>query len=259
MFPLRILFRVAGVLFWVLSGWILILFQPIWPLSFRRVVIRLWSRLLLLILGIRIDLKGKLPEGGALLVANHVSWLDIFVINSHRATHFVAKSEIRDWPVLGFLVGRAGTFYLDRGRGRDALRVMHHIRAVMEQGEWVALFPEGGIGDGLTVRPFRGFLFESAAGQSVPVCPIALKYTDEQGLPHLAPIWFDVSFFRSFMRVVAAQHIVVQAETCPLLTDPDRRVLAHHARTLIVQKLGGGSGRARDREHLPIVKPYSGK
>ncbi|HVC50093.1 MAG TPA: lysophospholipid acyltransferase family protein [Burkholderiales bacterium] len=208
------------------------------------------------ILGVSVHLKGDMPQGGALLVANHLSWLDIFVINCHRATHFVAKSEIRTWPVLGFLVTRAGTFYLDRGRGRDALRVMQDIRAILGQGEWVALFPEGGIGDGKTIHTFRSFLFESVAGHALEVCPLAICYVDSQGKPHTAPAWFDIPFVLSFIRIISARRIIAEILVCKSIMGNDRRMLAHEARESIMNGLGFPLGSTVHSKKLSIVKTH---
>src|SRR5690606_21315559 len=102
------------------------------------------------------------PPARALFVANHISWLDIFVINAMQPSHFVAKSEIRDWPVLGWLCAKAGTVFIARGRLRDVRRIYQGLVERLQVGEPVAFFPEGATSSQGSLQPFHANLFEAA-------------------------------------------------------------------------------------------------
>src|SRR5512138_2253123 len=118
-------------------------------------IIMAWSRRLLGILGVRarIDTAPAVP-GGALLVCNHISWLDVYVIYAALRVHFVSKSEIRAWPVAGWLAHKAGTLFLERGRRTDTARVNAEMGSLLEGGAWVAVFPEGTTSDGRGLKRF---------------------------------------------------------------------------------------------------------
>jgi len=114
-----------------------------------------WSGKLLRILGIKLVVQGQARPGAKLVVANHVSWLDIVAINSVVPSRFVSKAEVANWPLLGRLVTAAGTLYLVRERRRDAMRVLGLIAKGLQEGHTVAVFPEGTTGDGHGVMHFH--------------------------------------------------------------------------------------------------------
>jgi 1-acyl-sn-glycerol-3-phosphate acyltransferase len=116
--------------------------------------IRNWSHRLLAICGVRLVVKGALSDSPALIVCNHVSWLDIFAVNTCRPCRFVAKSDIRDWPLIGWLCDRAGTIFIARGRQRDVRRIFQGLVTSIHAGERVAFFPEGTVSLQGTVLPF---------------------------------------------------------------------------------------------------------
>ncbi|HLR29225.1 MAG TPA: lysophospholipid acyltransferase family protein [Paenalcaligenes sp.] len=189
--------------FWVLLGLAIIAGYFSWcSIHKKQPVIRWWSRQLLRLCRVQVELQGA-PAGqgtAALWVANHVSWLDIFVINAVRSTHFVAKSEIRRWPLLGWLVAGSGTVFIERQRRHAIKAVSEQLRALFEQGQVVGLFPEGTTSDGLDVQRFHSSLFATAIDANVPLQTIALRFyagqqrsirfafTGEQNL--LANLWY---------------------------------------------------------------------
>ena len=148
--PFLFLFRFVCVSVWILLGLLteLVVF-PLLGRVRRRRVVGAWSRGLMRLCGVRVRRLGDpVTRGAVLWVANHVSWVDIFVFNSVRTTSFVAKSDIRRWPVIGLLVAWAGTLFIDR-RHRHAVRdAGRQIRACFDQGDAVGLFPEGTTTDG---------------------------------------------------------------------------------------------------------------
>lgn len=149
-------------------------------LRFR--AIRLWSRKLLRILHVRYTVHGHLPKGTpTLIVSNHVSWLDIWVIDAVIGVRFVAKSDIRRWPVIGFLVKGAGTIFIERDKRHDTARTNRSIVHALTHGEYVAIFPEGICTDGTEVRPYHASLFQPAVGAGAKVAVMALRYVRRNG------------------------------------------------------------------------------
>jgi 1-acyl-sn-glycerol-3-phosphate acyltransferase len=155
--------------------------------ALRQRLTRRWSRRLLGICRVTLE-QAPGPEAleHALLVANHISWLDIFVINSLHPCRFVAKAEIRAWPVLGWLAAAAGTVFIARGSRRDLRHIFKGIVSVLQQGERVAFFPEGTTALQGALLPFHANLFEAALDARVAVQPCALAYLDADGGLHAA-------------------------------------------------------------------------
>jgi 1-acyl-sn-glycerol-3-phosphate acyltransferase len=178
----------------MLRGWWIIRrrFPQLTPVEREREVER-WSRRMLALMGVRLEVQGTPPSiGPVLLVCNHVSWLDILAIHAARHVRFVAKSDVRRWPVIGTLADGAGTLYIERERRRDALRVAHRMAEALHAGELIAVFPEGTTSDGYDVRPFHANLLQSAISADAPVQPMALRFVDDaSGLPSSAPRYID--------------------------------------------------------------------
>ena len=143
----------------------------------RRALTRRWSLLLMAFCGVRVTISG-LPRavGSVLWVANHVSWLDIFALNSVRPTIFVAKSEIRRWPVIGWLVAGAGTVFIERGHRHAIRAVGDAMKQRFAQDEVIGLFPEGTTSPGDGVLPFHTSLFDAAIRAQVDIQPVALRF-----------------------------------------------------------------------------------
>jgi 1-acyl-sn-glycerol-3-phosphate acyltransferase len=163
-----------------LAGWCTIRFRfPRLNELQREARVQAWAARMLQILGIELKVEGKPPlHGPMLLVANHLSWLDILVMHAARHCRFVAKSGVRQWPLIGPLATGAGTLYIEREKRRDAVRVVHHMAVSLRGGEIVAVFPEGTTGDGSAVLPFHANLIQAAISANAPAQPVALRYLD---------------------------------------------------------------------------------
>lgn len=138
--------------------------------------IRLWSGGLVRIFGLRVRRYGQPLPGGVLLVANHVSWLDIELVHSQIVAGFVAKAEIAGWPLIGWLASRGGTLYHQRGSGESLHGVMHAMLDRLRAGRPVAVFPEGRATSGEAVENFHARIFQPALLAGVPAQPVALRY-----------------------------------------------------------------------------------
>jgi 1-acyl-sn-glycerol-3-phosphate acyltransferase len=147
----------------------------------KRQLVKRWSRKLLRILNVRVHVRGELHavSGNVLLVANHISWLDIMAIHAvvPRA-RFVSKADVKAWPLVARLVDSAGTLYLERERKRDALRVVHTVAAALSSGQVVAIFPEGTTSTGHGLLPFHANLLQAAIATATPVQPVALRFSE---------------------------------------------------------------------------------
>lgn len=138
-----------------------------------------WSAKMLRTLGLQLHVSGEFHPGPKLIVANHVSWLDIMAVHAvHPQARFVSKAEVRDWPVVRRLVDSARTLYLEREKRRDALRVVHQVADALREGHTVAVFPEGTTGLGPELLPFHGNLLQAAISAGTPVQPVVLRYAD---------------------------------------------------------------------------------
>jgi 1-acyl-sn-glycerol-3-phosphate acyltransferase len=204
-----------------------------------------WSRGVLHLLRIDLLTQGELPAGPKLLVANHVSWLDIVVIHALcPQARFVSKAVVRDWPLIGRLVTGAGTLMVDRQRRRDTTRVLEAMVQALKQGDSVALFPEGTTSDGAQVLEFHSSLLHSALIAQVPVQPVALRYAEAgQALSPSVPYIGTTSFVESLWRICVAQQLVVTVRIPDAAAPPhaDRRTLARELRRSIVHALDGGA------------------
>jgi 1-acyl-sn-glycerol-3-phosphate acyltransferase len=167
----------------------------------RHVVFQSWSWLMLRILGARVVVRGTPPARPFFLVSNHLSYLDIPVLASHAPGVFVAKKEIRSWPVIGFLCACMGTIFIDRSSRRDIPRVLERLEREMSFGEGVMIFPEGTSSDGSSILPFRPPLLEAASVSDVPVSCAALRYETraDSPPPHLSVCWWGGMNFTSHL------------------------------------------------------------
>ena len=160
-----------------------------------------------------LNLRGSLPPGRmpTLIVSNHVSWLDICIFHSLLPIRFVAKSDVRRWPLVGSMAALTGTIFIDRSNPLDTVRVNRAIVESFEGGQYVAVFPEGTSTDGSEVKPFRTSLFQPALDAGARVAVLALRYRKPDGsLNRDASYAGDRSLWMSFKLIAACRS--VQAE-----------------------------------------------
>ena len=198
----------------------------------RHARIAWWSEKMLRALGARLVVQGIFRPGAKLIVANHVSWLDIMAIHAVcPQARFVSKAEVHHWPLVGRLVGAAGTLYIERERRRDALRVMHHMAEALRAGDTVAVFPEGTTGDGSTLLPFHANLLQSAIATATPVQPVVLRFSDPWHAFSPAALFLgETTLAQSLWRLACARGLVVTVSVLPAQASAhaDRRALAQH-------------------------------
>jgi 1-acyl-sn-glycerol-3-phosphate acyltransferase len=199
-----------------------------------------WSAQMLRALGIDLRSSGTPHAGATLVVANHVSWLDILAINAVQPARFVSKSDVRAWPVLGWLIACGGTLFIERERKRDALRVVHQVAQALRSGATVAVFPEGTTSDGTSLLPFHANLLQAAISTQTPVQPVALRFADAaQAFSPAAAYVGDTSLVQSLWWVVMGQGLQANVSWLAPETSAEceRRVLSERLRTQIAQAL----------------------
>lgn len=206
--------------------------------------IKHWSIKTLVIFGVTLKISGPVPDRSAaqaLIVANHISWLDIFVINSIHPCRFVTKSDVRTWPLIGWLCAKSGAIFIARGRLRDVRKIFEGLVVSIRAGERVAFFPEGTTSAQGGLSPFHANLFEAAIDAEVPIRPYALRYTDAQGRLHPAADFIgDMSAVQSMIAVFSAGKMEAELICLPIIETKDclRRDLASAAQYSIASALG---------------------
>ena len=209
----------------------------------REEIIRTWSRQLLRLLGVDIAFHGapnELPPG-AVLVCNHISWLDVFAVYTHTPCIFVSKAEVRDWPLIGGVVVRAGILFIERGNARHARSVNGRIVAALEEGAIISVFPEGIAGEGDVLHGFHAALFQPAIEANATLIPIALRYTDVEGQHCSAPTYAGATtLMQSLWGIVSHAGLRAELHFLPALSaaEKQRRELARHTEAVIAAKLG---------------------
>ena len=224
--------RVGRVLAHLLAGLAqIVLVFPRLSQPQRDLRVQVWSSRMLARLGVALTVSGTPPRAGpVLLVANHISWLDILVLHAARHCRFVAKSDVRHWLLIGRLATGGGTLYIERESRRDAMRVVHHMAQALKDGDILAVFPEGTTGDGTGLLPFHANLIQAAISASVPIQPVALAFLDGlTGRPSQAMSYIgDESLVGSVWRTLRARQLraLVTYGTPELAQGRDRRTWA---------------------------------
>ncbi|WP_159674515.1 1-acyl-sn-glycerol-3-phosphate acyltransferase [Andreprevotia sp. IGB-42] len=225
-------YRLCRFLFHVLRGMATVAWRfPGLDQAGRVAHIQRWSTQLTRILGISVRVQGVVPgvyPANHLLISNHISWLDIFVLNAVTVSRFVAKAEIRNWPVVGRLCLGTGTLFIERERKRDTARVGQDMLAALQAGHCLAVFPEGTTSDGQAVLPFRSSLLQAAVDGNTTLQPVYLRYCNAQGQRcGLAAYIDDISIGRSLWRILGNRGLTVEINFLSPLSpeQQDRRSL----------------------------------
>jgi 1-acyl-sn-glycerol-3-phosphate acyltransferase len=226
------------------------------PTKARHRELQRWSRRLLTILNVHVRHEGlpePLPER-CMIVLNHVSWLDIFAVYAVVPGVFVAKSEIARWPLVGTLVARVGTLFIERGSRAHVRRMNHNIAATMAAGEVVCVCPEGTTTSGRELKAFHAALLQPALDAAGTVQPLALRYVDAAGVQTEIPAYVgEQSLLESMWAIASARRLGVEllfADAVPAVAG-HRRELARECEDAIARRLGvapphKASGRAAD-------------
>jgi len=205
----------------------------------QRAVFRFWSRAFCRVIGARISIRGEPPRPPCLVVSNHLSYVDVMVLASVLPARFVAKAEVRGWPVIGIVSRAVDTLFVDRAARRDALRVAHEMATGLRRGDAILLFPEGTSTAGHAVAPFKPPLLEPAALERLPVHYAACRYVTGPGQPpaHLRVCWWgDMPFGRHFWQMIAMPGFRAEIAFGPApVSDTDRKALARRLHAAVCE------------------------
>ena len=203
-----------------------------------------WAQDLLAILAVRVRCEGRPPphgRHGAMIASNHVSWADIFAIASVRHTRFIAKSEIRDWPLAGWLAEKSGTIFIRRARRHDTARINALVHDALAGGECVGLFPEGTTTEGDRLLKFHSSLFEPAVANRARVYPVAVRYENPDGSPLRSAAYVgDLSFAQSLGLVIRTRETIARLAFAEPIEPDDltRQEVAAEAHRRVATLLG---------------------
>lgn len=245
----RAIFRLSRVALHLAGGILTVaLIYPYAPQDKRLALKQRWSRQLLNVLGVTLKVgagdtasEATVTRPVGMLVANHISFLDIFVINAWAPAAFVAKDDVRDWPLVGWLSQRTETIFLERGSRRAAHAARDHLVSQLRAGQLVAVFPEGTTSNGRNVQPFHSALFQSAIDAAAPVIPLALRYFNAQSPhpSHAADYVGEMTLIACLWSIATSEGLTAHLEPLPALapTSLDRRHLAAHAHHAVAHRL----------------------
>jgi 1-acyl-sn-glycerol-3-phosphate acyltransferase len=220
--------------------------------------VRRWSKRLIGLLGVQLTVRGRAPTvrgRGVMLVANHISWLDVFLLNAVCPAHFISKSEVKRWPVAGQLVRRAGTLFIERQRRSDLAQVNRQVAELLREGDCVAFFPEGTTTDGTRLKPFRAPLLQPVSETGAWLWPVAIRYLHPDGQPDLRPAYFDnMSFRASLWRILKSGRIHADLTFLQPVdgASTDRRSLVLRAQSEIAASLGVAAEGRRPETHADL-------
>jgi len=218
---------------------------PWLPARARDGLVRLWSRTLLAVLGIRLELHHDPAAGpieataGSLLLINHISWVDVFVIAAVTPARFVAKAEVARWPVLGRFAACVGTVYVERGRRHAIAHVNDTVCGRLLSGQSVGVFPEGTSTDGSRLLRFHANMVQAALQAAAPVIPLGLQYRQDGGPSTAVAFVGDMGLVESIWRILLAPRLTAQLHWLPAIPREGltRHAIALRARAAIGQAL----------------------
>ena len=230
------------------------LFRRYWTATGRADWLHQTCRRVARVVGVDIRVDGS-PARRGLWVTNHLSYLDVIVLASLQPCAFVAKREVRSWPILGWAARAAGTLFIRRERRSDLNAINQAIRARLSAGVVVVVFPEGTSSDGNQVLPFHPGIFESVAGTTETVTASWLGYRISQGDPATEICyWGDMTFGPHFFRLLGQPRIEALVRVGPpMVGTADRRQLARELRACVVNLADTTSSPGSGRRPAPVV------
>lgn len=191
-----------------------------------------FCRGLLRLLGISPTVRGSPAKDPVLVVANHISWVDVIALRACLPAAFIAKSDVADWPLIGLLVARTGHCFVDRNNAFACYRTLPHVEGLLAQRSVVA-FPEGTTTLGEDCGRYYPMFIEGAVRGGRPVQPVVLRYRDPSGARCQAvPFVGDDTFVASLLKIAAAPAVRLELTWLPSLLGEDRRALAERSRAL---------------------------
>ena len=223
----------------IVSALLQALLFPLMPIKWRRYLVKIWAKNLLKILRVKVTVHGQgaylMNRHSFLLVSNHISWLDIHVLNAIRPVTFVAKADVSSWPIFGYLAKIIGTIFLRREKLSDIKKVIHAIKKEIKSLGIVAIFPEGTSSGGQSVLPFKSNLFQSAVDAKCDVLPVRLMYQECGKYTDKVAFIGDMTLIDSIKNVLSSNsiHVIVDVRE-PLIPNVNRYDLCARAYESII-------------------------
>lgn len=220
-------FRILRVIFHLIGGAMTIIF--IYPYASRSYQLSLkqrWSQRALRMLGVNIKIGGQIEAH--MRISNHISWLDVVILNSIIPSIFIAKDDLRNWPLVGWLAVHTETYFMQRSSRHAAHKAAHHVANLLHANFDVLAFPEGTTSDGSQVLPFYNALLQGAINAAVPVQPIAIRYYDQHHNLSQAPVFCgEMNFVESLWRIACTDYLTALIHFLPAIEskNQDRKTL----------------------------------
>jgi 1-acyl-sn-glycerol-3-phosphate acyltransferase len=215
----------------------------------RHALVRWWNHGVLRILNVHLHLEGQIASGAVLYTANHISWLDIPCLRAVVDAAFVAKDEVRRWPVIGRMSEQAGTIFLKRGGHNASNETAEHMTWSLARRRPVIVFPEGTTSEGRKVRYFYARLYQSAVRTQGVVQAVAIAYPHASGAHPHVPFVGDDDLVRHLWRLLNEDRIDARLVFCAPLpaAGRERRALAARSRVQVLETLGLMPGTAAEK------------
>lgn len=230
------------VLHTLYGGFLGVFIMPSASARQRNWIVSHWSRVLLKMMNIQITIHGTAPSHDlvkTMFVGNHISWLDIHVLNSVRAVRFIAKAEIKSWPVFGWLAKQCNTLFIEREQKKDAVRVIEDATMSLKKGDCLCFFPEGTTTDGTELLAFKGSLMQAPINANADVWPFVVHYPNEDTTPNkdmafagettlITSIWRTISLNNPQVSITFLAKISPEGHERRSLTIATRHAIASH-------------------------------
>ncbi|ASK26623.1 1-acyl-sn-glycerol-3-phosphate acyltransferase [Neisseria chenwenguii] len=240
---LRITFRLFCIVLCLLYGMAEMFFLfPFYSKTRKLRAIQIWSLRVMASCGMKLETFGVPPSSahGQLVVANHISWMDIMAFNGAFPGRFVAKDDVAGWPVIGYLATQAQTVYVARNKGTAGNgEKIRTVTQALQNGDTVALFPEGTSTGGSSILPFKTSFFQAAYDAGVPIVPALCRYPNPDGTspsPHSA-YHTDISLWQSIIMIISQPESKAELHFLPPVSPhEDRRESAAEVHALLLAK-----------------------
>lgn len=209
-------------------------------LPFRQRLFMHWLSKLQTILCIRIQVEGGTMQEPGLFVSNHISWLDVPLQCSQNYAYFVAKQDVRHWPVIGWLTKKIGTIFIDRSNKFSCYRHLNRVEGQLKKSNSVFLYPESTTSNGKTVLPFYTMFYEAACRVGTPIQPVMICYSHADGSDCLEVAFIDdQTFVDSLIQITKLKEIFVTIKYLPPISieGQDRKQLATYSHQVISETL----------------------
>lgn len=206
-------------------------------------LIKWWCAGLLNAFNIKVTTSGNVPPAstkGVMFIANHVSWADIHALNSQIPLRFIAKAEIRNWPIFGYLASKANPLFIDRSKRQVAGKIVGITTASLKDGDNLCFFPEGTTTDGTKVLDFKSSVLQAAINANSTIWPVAIRYSNPDGSINTKMAYAgDTGLVESMQQIIKLKNASVKLHFLEPISasNQNRRDLTQQAYDVIVAEL----------------------